>query len=109
MAIQLEVPLFLKPGDHLDEGQPVTPQQLRELADGLHELLTTAAKTVEILEGQGWGNQMSLYSISLEPDTQFATVAEAEAALQRLGVHPEAVAIFDDEEEDDLVEADSKA
>jgi 2-oxoglutarate ferredoxin oxidoreductase subunit alpha len=58
----------------------------------------------EILTEQGWANEMSLYSISLNPDVRLATVADAEAYLQKLGIDPDELSIHEnDEVEEDEV------
>jgi hypothetical protein len=48
---------------------------------------------------------MSLYSIDLESPVELSTVEEAEQFLRRLGVNPDHVSLFvDEDEEDDLDE-----
>jgi hypothetical protein len=101
MLVSVELPLFHKPGDLLEEGRPVTSAELRTLARDLHHTVLNAARVLDILTAQGWKNTMCLYSIDLEPPVELSTVEEAEQLFQRLGVNPDHVALFVDEDDDD--------
>ena len=102
MSVTLMMYLFGKPGQELDEGEEVTPQQLRSLAEGLHGRLTEAADIVEKLTAAGWDAQMTLYDVCLS-HPYISTAAQAEEKLLDLGIDPQLVAIdeWEDEEEDE--------
>jgi hypothetical protein len=101
MAVTVTLFLFGKPGQELNEGEEVTPEQLRALGQYLHERLDATATIVEKLTGAGWEAQMALYDIFLS-HPYINTAAQAEAQLQDLGIDPEDVSIdeWEDEEEE---------
>ena len=94
--------LFGKPGQELDEGEEVTAEQLRGLAQSLQERLRETADIVEKLTGAGWEAQMGLYDIFLS-HPYIDTAAQAEEKIRDLGIDPERVTIdeWEDEEEED--------
>jgi hypothetical protein len=101
MSVMLMMYLFGKPGQELDEGEEVTPQQLRALAEDLHARLTEAADVVEKLTAAGWEAQMTLYDISLS-HPYITTAAQAEEKLLDLGIDPKLVAIDEWEDEEEI-------
>ncbi len=104
MAVTLMLHLFGKPGWELNEGEEITPQELRDLADDLHARLKDAALTVEKLTGAGWSAQLTLYDVILS-NPYVETTAHAEERLLALGIDPEKVAIDEwEDEEDDVFE-----
>jgi hypothetical protein len=105
MAVTLMMFLFGKPGQELNEGGEVTPEELRDLGRNLHERLDEAAAIVEKLTGAGWEAQMTLYDVFLS-HPYITTAVQAEQQLQNLGIDPEHVCIdeWEDEEEGDVEE-----
>jgi hypothetical protein len=101
MAVSLCISLFGKPGQELDEGEAVTPQALRDLAEDLRARLTAAADLVEKLTAAGWEAEMHLYDIGLY-HPYINTAVQAEQQLLDLGIPAEALSIdeWPDEEED---------
>lgn len=101
MAVTVTLFLFGKPGQELNEGEEVTPEELRQLGRDLHERLDATAAILEKLTGAGWDAQMALYDIFLS-HPYLNTAAQAEAQLQNLGIDPEQVSIdeWEDEEEE---------
>jgi hypothetical protein len=104
MSVYLSLPLFMKPGQELGEGRPVTPEKLLALAADLHQRLSDAARVVELLRKRGWRNEMTLYAIGFYTRKGMKTKAQAEALLCELGIDPLYFAIEDDldEEKDDV-------
>jgi hypothetical protein len=100
MSVTLTMHLYGKPGWELDEGEEVTPRQLRDLAEDLHGRLKEAADIVEKLTDAGWEAQMTLYDVCLS-HPYINTAAQAEEKLLDLGIDPKRVAIdeWEDEEE----------
>ena len=105
MSVMLMMYLFGKPGQELDEGEEVTPQQLRALAEDLHGRLTEAADIVEKLTAAGWEAQMTLYDVSLA-HPYITTAAQAEEKLLNLGIDPKLVAIDEWEDEEEIEESE---
>lgn len=105
MTVTLNVPLFMKPGQELREGEDVTPEELRALGRDIHARLEQAAAVVEKLTAAGWEAQMCLYDIILS-NPYIHTAAEAEGKLMDLGIDSEHVYIdeWPDEEEEDFEE-----
>ncbi len=106
MAVTLTMHLFGKPGWELNEGEEVTPQQLRTLAEDLHGRLTEAAAVLEKLTGAGWDAQMALYDVFLS-HRYITTAAQAEEKLLDLGIDPKLVAI-DELEDEEMDEEDEE-
>src|SRR5262245_38212104 len=100
MAVFMSLWLFGKPGQELNEGGEVTPEELRALAEHLHGRLIEAADIVEKLSNAGWDVQMGLYDIFIS-HRYITTQAQAEEKLADLGIDPEKLFIdeFEDEEE----------
>ena len=98
MAVSLSLFLFGKPGQELNEGGPITPQELRDLAEHMHARLLEIADMVEKLTNAGWEAQMGLYDINLY-HPYVSTEAQAAEKLEDLGIDPEKIHI--DEWEDD--------
>jgi hypothetical protein len=100
MAVSLTLFLFGKPGQELEEGGEVTPEQLRALGRDLQARLEEVATVVEKLTGAGWDAQMMLYDIHLS-HPYINTAAAAEEKLHDLGIDPERVCIDEWEDEED--------
>jgi hypothetical protein len=94
MLDSLELFLYFKPGEELDEGQPVTAKQLRELAASLGSRLQRAAEILETLTTEGWTNEMLLYSIVLYPKADLS-MDEAKDLLRSKGIDPEQVCLHE--------------
>jgi hypothetical protein len=105
MAVTLSLFLFGKPGQELEEGGDVTPQDVRTLAKELEARLQATADMLEKLTGAGWEAEMALYDILLS-HPYVRTEAEARIRLDDLGIDPEHAGIFEfeDEDEDELEE-----
>jgi hypothetical protein len=101
MSVTLMLFLFGKPGQELEEGGEVTPEQLRGLSQELQARLEQAADTIEKLTAAGWDAQMLLYDIALSNE-YVKTAVQAEEILLNLGIDPKSVCIdeWEDEEED---------
>src|SRR5262249_55933157 len=95
--------LFGKPGQELNEGGEVTPEELRALGKDLHARLEEAADIVEKLTNAGWEAQMALYDIMLS-NPYLTTATQVKSKLQDLGIDPEAVFIDELEDEEDFDE-----
>jgi hypothetical protein len=107
MPVTIMLHLFAKPGQELNEGEEVTPDQLRALGQSLQERLTEAGDIVEKLTGTGWEAQMALYDVILS-HPYFHTEAQVAEKLTELGIDPESVFIdeWEDEEEEFLEEGE---
>jgi hypothetical protein len=103
MSVSLSLFLYGKPGQELDEGGEVTPEQLRALGKELHARLEQAAEIVEKLSGAGWEVQMGLYDVFLS-HPYLNTAAAVEEKLQDLGIDPTSVNIDEWEDEDEFEE-----
>jgi hypothetical protein len=103
MAVTLSIFLFGKPGQELNEGGEVTPQEVRALARELADRLEHTATTLEKLTGAGWEAEMALYDILLA-HPYVRTESEARMRLDDLGIDPEEVAILEFEDEDEEFE-----
>jgi hypothetical protein len=100
MAVSLNLFLFGKPGQELDEGGSVTASQLRDLSRKLHARLEETATIVEKLTATGWEAQMGLYDINLY-HPYINTAPHAEEKLRELDIDPETITIDEWEDEDD--------
>ena len=100
MAVSLNLFLFGKPGQELNEGGPITAEELRALGQGLQARLEEIATIVEKLTATGWEAQMGLYDINLY-HPYIDTATHAEEKLRDLGIDPERVFIDEWEDEDD--------
>lgn len=101
MAVTIMLYLFGKPGQELNEGGEITPQDLRELAQNLKGRLDETADLIEKLTRAGWDAQMGLYDVMLH-HPYLRTQTEAETQLLNLGIDPEHLCIdewLDEEEE----------
>jgi hypothetical protein len=94
------VGLFGKPGQELDEGKAVTPDEIRALGQCLHERLNEAADIIDKLNRTGWESEMSLYDVILS-HPYLRTEAEVESKLLELGIDPQKVCIMEDPDEDE--------
>ena len=100
-GVSVIVPLFLNPGQEMEEGGPVKAQQLRDLGQNLHDRLAKAAAILETLTRAKWESNLGLYDIYLShPDVH--THNQALQEMRALGVNPKDVTI--DEWEDILPE-----
>jgi hypothetical protein len=100
MAVTVCLPLFGNPGHELEEGAAVRGQQLRDLAEQLHERLVRAADTLDRLAAAGWSSRLAMYEvILLHPDVP--TREEAVRRLQGLGLDPAEFMIVEDIEEEE--------
>jgi hypothetical protein len=103
MAVNVCLPLFGNPGQELEEGKPVQPKHLRELATALQERLTQAADTLEKLLAAGWTTQLAMHDVLLlHRDVQ--TREDAVRRLQELGIDPQGLMIVEEVDEDDLID-----
>jgi hypothetical protein len=100
MAVSLNLFLFGKPGQELDEGGPVTAQELRDLGQALQARLENIAGIVEKLTDAGWEAQLGLYDIYLY-HPYIGTGIHAEEKLRELGIDLDQVVIDEWEDEDD--------
>jgi hypothetical protein len=100
MSVTLNLFLFGKPGQELEEGGEVTADQLRALAQELNERLLDVAATVEKLTNTGWEAQMTLYDVVLS-HPYITTEVQAQEKLQDLGIDPDHVMIQEWEDEED--------
>ena len=105
MSVTLMMYLFGKPGQEPDEGEEVTPQQLRQLGADLKGRLDEAADIIEKLTGAGWDAQMALYDILLS-HPYITSAVQAEQQLQDLGIDPEKVHVEEWPDEDEEIEPD---
>jgi hypothetical protein len=105
MSVSLLLYLYGKPGQELDEGGEVTPEQLRALGKDLHARLEQAADIVEKLGNAGWEIQMGLYDVCMI-HPYLNTAAAVEEKLRDLGIDPEHVCIdeWPDEDEEEIEE-----
>ena len=101
MAVTAMIWLFGKPGHELEEGGEVTGQQIRDLGTHLNDRLQEVGDIVDKLTGAGWEAQVALYDVILS-HPYVRTETEARTRLDDLGIDPDKVAIFEDEEEDDF-------
>jgi hypothetical protein len=107
MFVTLSLYLFGKPGWMVGEGD-VTPQELRDLAQELHEHLRAAADVVEKLTGAGWAAQTTLYEILFSPPA-LGTKAAVEEQLRSLGIDPGRFCIEEEDDEEDFAEDGDEA
>ncbi|HXG12958.1 MAG TPA: hypothetical protein VNK04_24585 [Gemmataceae bacterium] len=92
--------LFGKPGQELNEGGEVTPDELRALGKDLRARLEETADLLEKLTAAGWEAQMGLYDVMLS-HPYLRTASEAEAKLLDLGIDPEKVCLDEWPDEDE--------
>ena len=102
MSVNVFLPLFLKPGDELEEGADITADELRELATDLDDRLQSTASILHKLRRDGWTAQTSLYAVSCAHE-DVCTVDEAEARLRQLGIDPGDLTIDECDDEEDCV------
>ena len=110
MSVSLSLFLYGKPGQELDEGGEVTPEQLRALGKDLRARLEQAAEIVEKLSGAGWEAQMGLYDVMLY-NPYVRTEADVRTRLDGLGIDPDEVSILEfegDEDEDEFDELEGE-
>ena len=100
MAVSLNLFLFGKPGQELNEGGPITAPELRALSQELQARLEEIATIVEKLTAAGWEAQMGLYDINLY-HPYINTATHAEEKLRELDIDPQRVIIDEWEDEDD--------
>jgi hypothetical protein len=103
MGVWVNLHLFGKPGYELREGEDVTPEELRALADNMQARLREAADIVEKMTGAGWCAQMGLYDIFLSHPFM-NTKVHVEEQLQNLGIDPELLWIDEMEDEEEFLE-----
>ncbi len=92
---ELSIHLFGKPAWELAEGEPVTPTQLRELADELKDRLYDKANLIQKLNQAGFTSDLMLYDIGCSKE--FDSKEEAETLLKKLEIDLEDVMFFDGE------------
>jgi hypothetical protein len=105
VSVSVTLWLFGKPGHELSEGEEITAEQIRDLAQGMKERLEQAADIVEKLTGAGWEAQMGLYDVMLY-NPFVRTEADVRTRLDGLGIDPDEVSILEFEGEDDEDEFD---
>jgi hypothetical protein len=103
MAVSISIPLFMKPADEIPgSGDFVTEAQLGELAGELHARLMKAASIVGNLHAAGLENSLCMYDV--EYWTDWATPAQAEQQLRKLGIDPADVSLQQFDENGDYVD-----
>jgi hypothetical protein len=110
VSVSVNLWLFGKPGHELNEGEEVQADQIRALAQSMHERLVQAADIVEKLTGAGWEAQMGLYDVMLY-NPYVRTEADVRIRLDDLGIDPDEVSILEfegDEEEDEFDELEGE-
>jgi hypothetical protein len=107
MSVFVSIWLFGKPGHELNEGEPVTTEQLRALADELHERLHDTANIVEKLTGAGWEAHMALYDIHFS-HPYLNTKTGVEEQFLSLGIDLDRVCIDEWEDEDDFIDEEEE-
>jgi hypothetical protein len=111
MYTTLELSIFGKPSFHgPDEGQAVTPEELRQVGQGLQQHLDHTAAILGKLQAGGWNGEMRLYDVAPSHPAVHSE-ADARARLQALGIDPKDVGICEDEDADaaELTEDSSAA
>jgi hypothetical protein len=108
MTVTITLHLFTKPGHLLNEGGPVTGEEVRQLGQNLASHLDGVAGILDRLTAAGWETEMALYDVMLSHPF-LRTEAEVRSQLDGLGIDPEQVYIdeYEDEEEmegDDMEE-----
>src|SRR5208337_3168620 len=102
MSVSVFLPLFLKPGDELEEGADVTEVELQELALDLHDRVQTTASILSKLRRDGWTAQTSLYTVDCA-HVDVSTAQQAEHRLRQLGIDPADLTIDECDDEEDCV------
>jgi hypothetical protein len=103
MSVFVSIWLFGKPGHELNEGEPVTAGQLRDLAGELHDRLNETAAVVEKLIGAGWEAHMALYDIHFShPFLNTKTAVEDQ--FLSLGIDLDKLCIDEWEDEEEFIE-----
>lgn len=95
----LTIPLFLKPGWMLPEGEPVSADKLRELGKHLQAHLEQAATIIQKLAEDGWQCTMSLYDAFCNPPDALAR-EDVEKRLSQLGIALNEDAFLEDEDDE---------
>jgi hypothetical protein len=101
MTVYVGVPLFGNPGQELEEGSAIRPQQLRQLAAELSDRLNRAAATLERLLAAGWHAQLALHDVLLTHEA-VATREQAVQHLRDLGIDPEELMIVEEMEDEEM-------
>lgn len=101
MPVSISIFLFGKPGQELEEGETITPEEIRGLARELSERLEEVAEMVGKLTDAGWDAQTLLYDIALT-HPYISTPVEVESVLLDLGIDPDQVAILEWEDNDPI-------
>lgn len=94
----LIVPLFLKPGWMLTEGQPAIPDEIAGLGIYLKEHLAKAATTLQKLRGDGWECTVALYDVFCIPPRAMSR-AEIEKRLGQMSIAVSEDVYFDDDDD----------
>jgi hypothetical protein len=102
MSVFVSIWLFGKPGHELNEGEPVTTEELRALAEELHDRLNATADIVEKLTRAGWEAHMALYDIHFS-HPYINTKTGAEEQFLSLGIDLDRLCIDEWEDEDDFI------
>jgi hypothetical protein len=103
MSVFVSIWLFGKPGHELDEGEPVTAEEVRALADELHARLHDTANIVEKLTGAGWEAYTALYDIHFS-HPYLTTKTAVEEQFLSLGIDLDRLCIEELEDEDDFID-----
>jgi hypothetical protein len=104
MSVFVSIWLFGKPGHELNEGESVTAEELRELAQELHDRLKESADIVEKLTRAGWDAHMALYDIHFS-HPYLTTKTAAEEQFLSLGINLDRLCIDEwEDEEDEFIE-----
>jgi hypothetical protein len=94
MAVAVYIPFFGGPKDTLEEGEPVTVPQLRELAVALHAYANEVADLVDKLTEAGWQAQGDGREVRLTHPS-FRTERQVKKHLASLGIDSERLFVID--------------
>jgi hypothetical protein len=100
MGVTVCLPLFGNPGHELEEGARAKSQDLRILADGLHDRLLKAAETLDKLTADGWTAQVAMFDLIVS-HPQMSTKEGVEQRLRSLEIDPEPFLIIEDVEDEE--------
>lgn len=101
MAVSADLWLFGKPGQEIEENEPVTPAEVRALGDKLKAHLDVCADIIEKMLADGWEAQMALFSVQLD-HPEIETEEQARSHLKRIGVDDRALTLWELEDEEDI-------
>lgn len=100
MPVNVSLPLFGNAGHELEEGQPLQPAHLRNLAEEMNQRLIGLADLIDRLKAHGWTATTAMYDAILT-HPQVKTRQEAEKILKDAGIDPAQLMILEEIEEND--------